>query len=94
MGGFYFFLKSLGPMWEAHNLTAVGLGAWFKCNHNPIPFAAGSLNPNNEMVHGLCLQGHRQKDGLIGRLTHINDNLLNLVIFGLQCIVKYFQSPC
>lgn len=44
-----------------------------KCNYSLTPFAHNS--PHNEVAYGLCLQGHRQEDGLVGRFTNFNSDL-------------------
>lgn len=55
--------KFLEIVWEMHVLTAVELGAPFKCNYSLTPFAPNSLRCRNGVAYSLCLQGHRQKDG-------------------------------
>lgn len=44
-----------------------------KCNYSLTPFAHNSHY--NEVAYGLCLQGHRQEDGLVGRFTNFNDDV-------------------
>lgn len=46
-----------------------------KCNYSLTAFAHSSLSPHNEVAYGLCLRGHRQKDGLAGRFTNLKDDL-------------------
>lgn len=63
----------LGTMCEMHDCSRT----WspIKCNYSLTPFAPNSLSPCNEVAYGVCLQGHRQKDGLAGKFTNFNDDL-------------------
>lgn len=54
-----------------------------KCNYSLTPFAPNSLSPGNEVAYGLCLEGHRQKDGLAGESVTLTMVYLNQVLCGL-----------
>lgn len=46
-----------------------------KCNYSLTPFAPNGLSPGNDVAYGLCLEGHRQKDGLAGGVGNFNGDL-------------------